>query len=115
MKKVKLGSSDLSVSEVCLGSMTWGSQNSEAEAHEQIDYALDQGINFIDTAEIYSVPPKAETCGLTEKYIGTWLAKNQNKREDIILATKVSGKEIPWIRNGDLINGKGIKQAIEGS
>lgn len=115
MKKVKLGSSDLQVSEICLGSMTWGSQNTEAEAHEQIDYALEQGINFIDTAEIYSVPPKPETYGLTEKYIGTWLAKNQSKREDIVMATKVSGKEVAWIRDGELINGKGIKQAIEGS
>jgi len=115
MKKVKLGSSDLQVTEVCLGSMTWGSQNSETDAHEQIDYALDQGINFIDTAEIYSVPPKADTYGLTEKYIGTWMAKNQNKREDIVLATKVSGKEIPWIRDGELINGKGIKKALDGS
>lgn len=115
MKKVKLGSSDLQVSEVCLGSMTWGSQNTEAEGHEQIDYALDQDINFIDTAEVYAVPPKEETCGLTEKYIGTWLAKNQSKREDIILATKVVGQGVAWIRDGEKINPKGIKQAIEGS
>ncbi len=115
MKKVKLGSSDLQVSEVCLGSMTWGSQNTEAEAHQQIDYALEQGINFIDTAEIYAVPPKAETCGLTEKHIGTWLAKNQAKREDIVLATKVSGGGVSWIRDGENLNAKGIKTALEGS
>ena len=115
MKKVKLGSSDLHVSEVCLGSMTWGSQNSEAEAHEQIDYALQQDINFIDTAEVYAVPPKPETCGLTEKYIGTWLAKNKSKREDIVLATKVVGGGLPWIRDAENINAKGIKLAIEGS
>ncbi|MGK0270112.1 MAG: aryl-alcohol dehydrogenase-like predicted oxidoreductase [Cocleimonas sp.] len=115
MKKVKLGSSDLQVSEVCLGSMTWGSQNSEADAHQQIDFALEQGINFIDTAEVYAVPPKAETCGLTEKYIGTWLAKNKSKREEIVLATKVAGGGVSWIRDGEDINAKGIKKAIEGS
>ena len=100
MKKVKLGSSDLQVSEVCLGSMTWGEQNTEAEGHEQIDYALEAGINFIDTAEIYAVPPKPETCGATERIIGTWIAKNQSKREDIVLATKVVGPGIEWIRGG---------------
>ena len=115
MKKVKLGSSDLQVSEVCLGSMTWGSQNTETEGHEQLDYALTQGINFIDTAEVYSVPPTEETCGLTEKYIGTWLAKNPGVREDIVLATKVTGSGVPWIRDGANIDRKGIKSAIEGS
>jgi len=115
MKKVKLGSSDLKVSEVCLGSMTWGSQNTEKEAHEQIDYALEQGINFIDTAEIYAVPPKPETCGLTEKYIGTWFSKNSSKREDIVLATKICGDGVSWIRNGEDLNAKGLKIALEGS
>ncbi|GAA0402327.1 aldo/keto reductase [Cocleimonas flava] len=115
MKKVKLGSSDLQVSEVCLGSMTWGSQNTEAEAFEQIDYALDQGINFIDTAEVYAVPPKAETQGLTETYIGNWLAANKDKREDIVLASKVCGPGISWIRDGSKITGKGLKEALDGS
>ncbi len=115
MKYVKLGSSDLQVSEVCLGSMTWGSQNSEAEAFEQIDYALGEGINFIDTAEMYAVPPKSETCGLTETYIGNWLAKNPDKRKDIILATKIAGKGIPWVRDGNMISGPAIKEALDGS
>jgi len=115
MKKVKLGSSDLQVSEVCLGSMTWGSQNTEAEAFEQIDYALDRGINFIDTAEVYAVPPKAETQGLTETYIGNWLAENKDKREDIVLASKVCGPGISWIRDGGKITGKGLKEALDGS
>lgn len=115
MKYVKLGSSDLQVSEVCLGSMTWGSQNSESEAFEQIDYALGQGINFIDTAELYAVPPKKETCGLTEKYIGNWLAKNTGKRKDIILASKIAGAGLSWIRNGSKITGKTVKEALEGS
>jgi aryl-alcohol dehydrogenase-like predicted oxidoreductase len=115
MKYVKLGSSDLQVSEVCLGSMTWGSQNTEQDAFEQIDYALDQGINFIDTAELYAVPPKQETCGLTEQYIGNWLAKNPGKRKDIVLASKIAGGGLPWIRNGGKITGKSVKQALDGS
>ena len=115
MKYIKLGRSDLQVSEVCLGSMTWGSQNTEQEAFEQIDYALEQGINFIDTAELYAVPPKPETCGLTEKYIGNWLAKNPRKREDIVLASKIAGPGLSWIRNGGRITAKGVKQALEGS
>jgi len=115
MKKIKLGSSDLQVSEVCLGSMTWGSQNSEKQAFEQIDYALNQDINFIDTAELYAVPPKEDTCGLTEQYIGSWIAKNQEKRKDIILASKIAGPGLSWIRNGGKITGKAVKQALEGS
>ncbi len=73
MKYNLLGNTDLKVSRICLGTMTWGEQNTEAEAHEQLDYALSQGINFIDTAEMYAVPPRPETYGLTETYIGTWL------------------------------------------
>jgi aryl-alcohol dehydrogenase-like predicted oxidoreductase len=115
MKRVKLGSSDLIVSEVCLGSMTWGSQNTQDEAFEQIDYALEQGINFIDTAELYAVPPKAETCGLTEKYIGNWFAKNPQKRNDIVLASKIAGPGLSWIRDGGKITGKAIKEALDGS
>lgn len=115
MKKVKLGSSDLMVSEVCLGSMTWGSQNSQQEAFEQIDYALEQGINFIDTAELYAVPPKADTYGLTEEYIGNWLAGNPNKRDEVILASKVAGPGLPWIREGNKLSGKAIKSALEDS
>lgn len=115
MKKVKLGSSDLMVSEVCLGTMTWGEQNTQAQAAEQIDYALDRGINFIDTAELYAVPPKAETYGLTETYIGQWLAQNQQKRKDIVLASKISGPGLPWIREGSNITGASIKEALDAS
>lgn len=115
MKYTKLGSSDLQVSEVCLGSMTWGSQNTEQEAFEQIDYALQQGINFIDTAEIYAVPPTAQSYGLTEQYIGSWISKNQAKRKDIILASKIAGVGLPWIRGGSKISGKTVKQALDGS
>ncbi len=111
----KLGSSGLNVSRVCLGSMTWGSQNSQREASEQIDYALAQGINFIDTAEMYSVPPKAETYGKTEKMIGNWLAANSSKRSDIILASKIAGNGIPWIRGGGDITPESIQSSVDAS
>ena len=75
-----LPGTDMNVSKVCLGTMTWGQQNSEAEAHEQLDYAVAQGINFIDTAEMYPVPPNAQTQGRTEKYLGTWLARQKRDR-----------------------------------
>ncbi len=110
------------VSEICLGTMTWGQQNTEKEAHEQLDYALEHNINFLDTAEMYSVPPKAETYGLTEKYIGTWL-KQQN-RENIIVATKIAGRTsnvpsgppgLDWIRNGPRLSKEHIFEAIHGS
>lgn len=111
----KLGSSGLNVSRVCLGSMTWGSQNNQREASEQIDYALAQGVNFIDTAEMYSVPPKAETYGKTEKMLGNWFAANSNKRSDIILASKISGNGIPWIRNGGDITGEWVIKSVDAS
>jgi len=94
-----LPGTDLNVSRVCLGTMTWGEQNSEAQAHEQLDYAIDQGINFIDTAEMYPVPPNARTQGRTETYLGTWLAKRS--RKNLIIATKVAGPgRRDWIRDG---------------
>lgn len=94
-----LPSTDMNVSRVCLGTMTWGQQNSEPEAHEQLDYAVDQGINFIDTAEMYPVPPNAKTQGKTEKYLGTWLKKQ--KRDSLFVATKVAGPgRRDWIRGG---------------
>ena len=100
MQKNQLGSSNLHVSKVCLGTMTFGEQNSEADAHRQLDYALERGINFIDTAEMYPVMPRAETQGLTERYIGTWL-KQPGKRQQVILATKVAGpSRMAWIRDG---------------
>ena len=94
-----LPGTDLNVSRVCLGTMTWGEQNSEAQAHEQLDYAIDQGINFIDTAEMYPVPPNARTQGRTETYLGTWLAKRS--RKNLIIATQVAGPgRRDWIRDG---------------
>ena len=94
-----LPGTELNVSTVCLGTMTWGEQNTEVEAHQQLDYALGQGINFIDTAEMYPVPPNAKTQGRTEKYLGTWLAKQE--RDRLVIATKVAGPgRRDWIRNG---------------
>ena len=122
MKKNNLGKTEILVSEICLGTMTWGQQNNEKEAHDQLSYASERGINFIDTAEMYAVPPKKETYGLTEKYIGTWL-KNQD-RSKIILATKIAGRTsnvpsgppgLDWIRQGPRLNEKHIFQAIENS
>lgn len=115
MKKIKLGSSDLLVSEVCLGTMTWGQQNTQKEAFEQIDYALDHGINFIDTAEMYSVPPKAETYGFTETYIGNWIAANPGRRENFILASKITGPNVPWVRDGGPITAEAIHKSIDES
>lgn len=97
-----LGRTDIKVTSVCLGTMTWGKQNTEAEAHEQLDYALDRGINFIDVAEMYPVPGEAETQGRTESYIGTWTADRKN-RDKYILATKVTGRSgMTWCRDGDV-------------
>ena len=87
----KLGNTDIDVSTICLGTMTWGEQNTQEEGFEQMDYALDQGVNFWDTAELYSVPPKEETFGLTEKIIGKWMLKRK-VRDKIILATKIWSK-----------------------
>ncbi|HKB84139.1 MAG TPA: aldo/keto reductase [Burkholderiales bacterium] len=99
MQYKNLPGTDLNVSRVCLGTMTWGEQNTEIEAHAQLDYAIDQGINFIDTAEMYPVPPNAKTQGRTEKFLGTWLARQQ--RDRLVVATKVAGPgRRDWIRNG---------------
>ena len=114
MKQNPLGRSGINVSEICLGTMTWGKQNTEANAHEQMDYAVEQGINFFDTAELYAVPPQKETQGLTEQYIGNWF-KARGKRDDIILASKCTGPGLPWIRNGAAISGAEIQKALEGS
>lgn len=95
-----LGRTGMSVSSVCLGTMTYGEQNTEAEGHEQMDYALERGINFFDTAELYAIPPKAETQGTTETIIGTWLAARK-KRDDVIIATKIVGRTaMDWFREG---------------
>jgi aryl-alcohol dehydrogenase-like predicted oxidoreductase len=117
MKKVKLGASDLEVSRVCLGTMTWGEQNSEAEGHAQIDWALANGINFIDTAEMYPIPPAQKTQGATEKIVGSWLGKNKAKRAGIVLASKIAGPgRREWIRNGEnRVTKKTIPWAIDDS
>lgn len=97
-----LGATDLKVSAVGLGTMTFGEQNSEVEVHEQLDYAFEAGINFIDAAEMYPVPPRAETYGRTEEYIGSWL-KQRHRRHEVVLATKAASRatDLPWIRNGN--------------
>ncbi|MEL7545415.1 MAG: aldo/keto reductase [Pseudomonadota bacterium] len=102
MEKRKLGRTGLSVSACCLGTMTWGQQNTEAEGHAQMDYALERGVDFWDTAEMYAVPPKAETQGATERIIGTWLAKT-GRRQDVILASKIVGlSKMIWTRDGEV-------------
>ena len=117
MKTIQLGNSELKVSPICLGTMTFGEQNTEAQAHEQLDYALERGINFIDTAEMYPVMPRGETQGRTEQYIGSWLKKS-GKRSEVVLATKVAGpsRGMNWIRNGENdLNEKNIRSAVETS
>ena len=98
---VQLGTSDLQVTPICLGTMTFGEQVNEADSHAILDHSLARGVNFIDTAEMYSVPPKAETCGHTETIIGNWFAKNPGARQKLVLATKVAGpsRGMPWIRD----------------
>ena len=116
MKLKKLGQSDLYVSPHCLGTMTFGEATSENDGHSQIDQSISSGINFIDTAEMYpTCPLREETTGITEKIIGNWIDKNKSKRSEIILATKISGKGYKAVRNGEGINEKSIKIAIEGS
>ena len=111
----KLGNTDLDVSTICLGTMTWGEQNSQDEAFDQMDYSLDQGVNFWDTAELYAVPPKAETYGHTEAIIGNWFEKNK-KREKVILATKVGGPSRKYMRQGEnSFFGKNLTEALNGS
>lgn len=110
-----LGDSGITVSSLCLGTMTFGQQNTEAEAHAQLDYAVAHGINFIDTAEMYPVPPRAETQGSTERFVGSWLKRQA--RDQLIIATKIAGpaRGMRWIRGGPQINRQHIAQAIEGS
>ncbi len=112
-----LGKTDLKVSIIGLGTMTYGEQNSEAEAHTQLDYAFDHAINFIDTAELYPVPPKSETQGRTEAYIGSWLKKQPEKRQKIIIATKIVGpsQSLNYFRQGPRLNQLQIEQAVDDS
>ena len=115
MNYKKLGNTDINLSTICLGTMTWGEQNSQEEGFQQMDYALDQGVNFWDTAELYSIPPKAETFGHTELIIGNWFKKTK-KRKQVILATKVCGPMRSYVRGGGNQYGvKNITEALEGS
>ena len=115
MKFRKLGTTDIDVSLICLGTMTWGTQNTEKDAFEQMNYAVSKGINFFDTAELYSVPPTSESFGKTEIMIGNWFQKRKN-RDKIILASKVSGPGCNWIRGGgNNFDEKKIGEAIDGS
>ena len=116
MEYRKLADTDIELSLICLGTMTWGQQNSEKEAHEQMDYAFENGINFFDTAELYPIPPMAETQGKTEEYIGSWFKKNSN-REKIFLASKVAGRtNMEWFRDGKhQLDKKSISSALENS
>ncbi|SEE04676.1 Predicted oxidoreductase [Tenacibaculum sp. MAR_2010_89] len=115
MKYTTLPNTDVKVSKICLGTMTWGNQNTEVEGHEQMDYALEQGVNFFDTAELYSVPATPETYGATEKIIGSWFKKTGN-RDKVVLASKIAGggDYTAHIRTGGF-NKKNISDAIEGS
>ncbi|WP_395697366.1 aldo/keto reductase [Methylocella sp.] len=118
MEMRRLGRTDLQVSAICLGTMTWGQQNTEGEGHQQLDYAFERGINFIDTAEMYSVPPKPETQGSTERIIGSWLAARKN-RDKVVLATKVAGRgSANWLREDGAkteLDAKNINFAVDAS
>lgn len=116
MQFVSLGNGPLRVSGICLGTMTFGQQNTEAQAHEQLDFAFSQGVNFIDAAEMYPVPARAETSGRTEQYVGSWLVRQA--RDQVILATKATGpaRSLSWIREGQLkFTRTNLRRALEGS
>jgi aryl-alcohol dehydrogenase-like predicted oxidoreductase len=115
MQYRKLGRTELDISVIGLGTMTWGFQNTQAQGFEQMDYALERGINFFDTAEKYAIPPSAKTFGTTETIIGNWFASRLN-RDKVILASKISGPGLSWIRDGkNIIDKKNILLAVEGS
>jgi aryl-alcohol dehydrogenase-like predicted oxidoreductase len=115
MNYKNLGNTDIKVSTICLGTMTWGEQNTELEAFEQMDFALDQGVNFWDTAELYAVPPRKETYGYTEEIIGNWFEKTK-KRDKVILATKVAGPARNYIRSGEnSFTGSNLESALNDS
>ena len=118
MNKVQLGQSDLRVTPICLGTMTFGEQVPESTAHQILDRGLERGINFIDTAEMYSVPTRAETFNITEKIMGNWLKNSPSKREQFLLATKVAGpsRGMPWVRGGSSnVTPSDIEAACHGS
>ena len=115
MNYKKLGNTNLDVSTICLGTMTWGEQNTQEEGFEQMSYALEKGVNFWDTAELYAIPPKEKTYGKTEEIIGNWFKKTK-KRSDVVLATKVAGPGLNWIRGGgNQYNERNLNEAINGS
>ncbi|WP_440655890.1 aldo/keto reductase [Candidatus Pelagibacter sp. HIMB1509] len=115
MNYKKLGNTDLDVSTICLGTMTWGEQNTQEEAFEQMDFALGNGVNFWDTAELYAVPPRKETYGDTEEIIGNWFEKTK-KRKEVILATKVAGPARDYLRNGEnSFKGPNLESALNNS
>ena len=115
MDRIKLGRSDLQVSRLCLGTMGWGSRNTEAEGHAQMDAALAGGINFVDTAEVYpAYPVKAETVGRTEEIVGSWIAKT-GRRDDIVLATKVAAPNQGAVRDGEGYSGDIVQRTVDGS
>lgn len=109
-----LGRTGLKVSSLCLGTMTWGKQNTEAEAHEQMN-SLAAGVNFWDTAELYPVIPEAETQGHTRQYIGTWFKRNPSQRDKVILASKIAGGGTAWIRGGAPVTAASLREALTGS
>ncbi|MGB3626038.1 MAG: aldo/keto reductase [Henriciella sp.] len=112
-EKRHLGTTEVEVTACCLGTMTWGEQNTEEEGHAQMDYAAERGINFFDTAEMYAVPPRAETQGRTEEIIGTWFKKT-GKRKQIILASKVTGRsKMTWTRDGNVKMTRQTKEQID--
>ncbi len=115
MKYVPLGRTGLKVSRVCLGTMTWGTQNTQADADVQIEYALANGVNFMDTAEMYSIPPNAESYGKTETIIGDWLSRHPSRRQEFVLATKIAGPGLSYIRKGGPITGESIVSSVEAS
>ena len=115
MNYKKLGNTDLDVSTICLGTMTWGEQNTQEQAFEQMDFALSNGVNFWDTAELYAVPPRKETYGDTEEIIGNWFEKTK-KRKEVILATKVAGPARDYLRNGEnSFTGPNLESALNDS
>lgn len=117
MQHITLGQSDLRVTPICLGTMTFGEQVNEADSHAILSHSLARGVNFIDTAEMYSVPARAETFGATETIIGNWFAKNPGARQKLVLATKVAGpsRGMPWVREGKGMTSADIIASCEGS
>ena len=117
MNLIRLGRSDLHVTPICLGTMTFGEQVGAAQAHDILDRSLERGVNFLDTAEMYSVPARAETCGVTETFIGDWFAKRPSARAKLVLATKVAGpsRGMPWVRAGKGLSAADIIASCEGS